>query len=146
MSSTATTLGLIVLLFGLAFAGIGLAISTAAGRFRRGAQRAQATVQELNMAPSGTYASTGMNSGPVYRPVVTFTTADGRVVRAESRVGTNPAPAKVGETVAIFYDPSNPERIQLDTAAGRRGCLGWAFVALGGGIAAIGVVILIAAG
>ncbi len=88
----------------------------------------------------------GGTTGPHYRPVVKFTTSDGREVQAESRVAGNPAPARVGDTVGVFYDPEDPTRIQLDTAVGRGGCLAFALIFVGAVFCATGVVVLVAAG
>lgn len=51
--------------------------------------------------------------GFIYRPAVVFTTRDGREVRATSTTGTNPRPGKVGDVVTVFYDPSDPQRVQV---------------------------------
>lgn len=147
MSSPALAIGVICIVVGVGFAGTGAAIAGYGARFRRRSERAQGTVIELRAVASPT--STGPvsgASGPQYRPVVEFTTVDGRRVRAESRFASNPPPARVGNPVRVFYDPNDPERIQLDTAVGRGGCLAFALILFGAVLVAIGVVVLIAAG
>jgi hypothetical protein len=86
-----------------------------------------------------------VGSGPVYRPTVQFTTADGAQVTATSPFGTNPRPGHVGDTVAVLYDPRDPQRIRVETQSRWVGCMEVAFMLFGGAIAALGIVILIAA-
>ena len=52
-------------------------------------------------------------------PVVEFTLPDGRVIRARTHTGRNPAPAKAGETVTVLYDPLRPEHVELKKNSGR---------------------------
>jgi uncharacterized protein DUF3592 len=149
LSSTAFVIGLFCIAFGAVFAVIGIAIAVSGARFRRGARRVQGTVTGLRAVASRTDPSTGPvggTTGPHYRPVVKFTTLDGREVEAESMLAANPAPARVGDTVRVFYDPGDPRRIQLDTAGGRGGCLAFALIFVGAVFCAIGAVVLVAAG
>ncbi len=149
MSSSATVLGGLCVALGLAFAAIGIAIAASGARFRRGAEQAQGTVTEVKAVASTGGPSAGLvggTTGPHYRPVVAFTTPDGREIEAESRFASNPAPARVGDPVRVFYDPKDPMRIQLDTAVGRGGCLAFGLIFVGAVLCAIGVVVLIAAG
>jgi Protein of unknown function (DUF3592) len=149
MSSTAIVIGVLCVAAGLAFAAIGFAIAASGARFRRRAEQAQGTVTEVRAVASPGDPSTGPLSGttgPHYRPVVTFPMPDGREVEAESRFAGNPAPARVGDTVRVFYDPKDPTRIQIDTAVGRGGCLAFGLIFVGAVLFAIGVVVLTAAG
>lgn len=51
----------------------------------------------------------GMGSGTYSRAAIfRFTTLDGRVVEAESRVSSFPGP-KPGRPVTVIYDPDNPD-------------------------------------
>ena len=50
---------------------------------------------------------------PSYFPVVTFDLPDGGVVESEVLYGARPAPARVGETVEVRYDPEDPRRVAL---------------------------------
>jgi Protein of unknown function (DUF3592) len=84
-------------------------------------------------------------SGFVYRPTVVFTTADGTQVRATSRTGTNPRPGKVGDIVTVYYDPRNPQRVQVASVRRVRGCVETGFILMGAPVAAIGIAILLAA-
>jgi len=49
-----------------------------------------------------------------YRPVVEFIDSQGRKQTLESSHGSNPPAYKRGETVAILYDPDNPEFAVID--------------------------------
>jgi hypothetical protein len=50
---------------------------------------------------------------PSYFPVVAFDLPDGRRVESEVMVGARPAPARVGATVEVRYDPADPRRVVL---------------------------------
>ncbi len=66
---------------------------------------AQGTVVELVRSRS--------SDSTTYRPVVQFTTSDGRPVEMVSSVGSNPPSYSVGETVQVWYDPAHPEDAKL---------------------------------
>lgn len=117
---------------GLALLAIGLTIAISSRRFRSRAARAEGTIVALRARGSGTGSiNAPIVTGPLYHPTVAFTTADGRAVRAESRVATNPPPGKVGDTVTVFYDQANPERFTIAKTQRRLGCLAAGFIALG---------------
>jgi hypothetical protein len=83
--------------------------------------------------------------GFVYRPTVVFTTADGQEVKATSRTGTNPRPGKVGDSVTVYYDPGDPQRVQVSSARRVRSCIEIAFIVLGTPFVVVGVAILLTA-
>ncbi len=137
--------------FGLIFVLVGLIIRTSAGGFR-GAARAEGTIVDFDARVPGTVRGTGgfgFGGSPggdmVYMPTVEFATADGTPVRATSHIGTNPRPGKVGQTVTVMYDPRNPQRVRVGSVKRTAGCLEVAFLVFGGGVAALGIAILIAA-
>jgi hypothetical protein len=74
----------------------------------------------------------------LYHPVVEFP-AGGRTVRFESRTGNRRADAvRVGDKLAVVYDPGNPADARLDTPWQRWGM--WlALAGLGGVLITIGV-------
>ncbi|MBV8998619.1 MAG: DUF3592 domain-containing protein [Solirubrobacterales bacterium] len=78
-------------------------------------------------------------------PTVEFTTADGTPVRATSNIGTNPRPGRVGESVTVLYDPRNPQKVRVQSGKAVFTCLEAAFLLVGGSVAALGIVILVAA-
>ncbi|RDJ93822.1 DUF3592 domain-containing protein [Lacticaseibacillus rhamnosus] len=71
-------------------------------------------------------------SGPIYRPTVEFTTADGTKVTATSPFGTNPRPGHEGDTVTVLYDPRNPQRMRVETQSRWVGCMEAGFMLFGG--------------
>ncbi len=134
------TAAVIFALIGLGFLATGLCLQIAALRFRRHAIRVPATIVSMHaVATPNLTGSSG--SGPLYRPVVEFSTVEGQLVRAESKIGSNPAAGRVGETVAVFYDPALPNRIQLDTRVGSGACLALMFEAVGAMLLAIGALV-----
>jgi len=50
------------------------------------------------------------DDGCTYRPVVRFTTQNGRVETYNSQFGSSPPAYDVGEMVTIFYQPDNPQK------------------------------------
>jgi hypothetical protein len=59
------------------------------------------------------------NSSGSYYPVVSFRAADGHMVRARTRTGRIPAPARVGEQVRVIYNPGDPRIVAIDSLSGR---------------------------
>jgi len=150
----ATTFGLIVAGIGLIFFLIGLLIWGTGHRFGRSAASARGTIVGFNatdpsmprMAGSPVRVSTlpGFGASFVYRPTVEFNTPDGTSVRATSSIGTNPKSGKVGDSVTVLYDPRDPQHVRVASVAGRGTCLAVAFMLIGGAVAGLGIVVLLA--
>ena len=76
-------------------------------------------------------------SAGVYCPVVEFTIASGEAVRFESDFGTTPASHRVGQSIAVRYDPLEPQKAEVDSASSRwlvAGCMilmGLGFLGMG---------------
>jgi Protein of unknown function (DUF3592) len=144
--------GAIFTAIGLIFLLIGLIIRGASRRFGGRASRARGTIVDFDAHPPGmvganryfSWSGSGTGGGMQDFPTVEFTTADGTAVRATSHFGSNPRCGKVGETVSVLYDPGNPQRVRVDTPAGRGTCLELAFILMGIAVAALGIFILIA--
>jgi len=92
-----------------AFAAIGLAMLAgtlfwyqSVKSFVAEASVAQGTVVELARSQSG-------SDSPTFRPVVRFKAADGQAVEFTSSSGSNPPSYRRGETVEVFYRPSDPQ-------------------------------------
>lgn len=85
-------------------------------RFLSKALPANGTVQSLR--PERIDRST------VYFPVITFTTAAGVAVTAESKSSRSGA-YKVGQKISILYDPNNPSNLEINASWSR-----WFFVAI----------------
>ncbi len=139
--------------FGLLFVLVGIIIRTTTRGFR-GAARAQGKIVGFDPRVPGAVRVPGGalrlgswtgNSQMVYMPTVEFTTADGTPVRATSNIGMNPRPGHVGDTVAVLYDPRNPQKVRVQSGKAAMTCMEVAFMLFGGGVAALGIVILIAA-
>ncbi len=87
-------------------------------------------------------------SAGVYCPVVQFTTGAGQLIKFESGFGTMPASHRVGQTIAVRYDPTNPQSAEVDSASGNwfvPGCtiaMGLLFFAMGLVFVVIGIVVL----
>lgn len=152
----ATVFGAVLTAIGLIFLLVGVLIRAMSRRFRGPGEAAEAKIVGFDatgpgmIGPRGGIRVSGWSSFGnqiIYRPTVEFTTADGIPVRATSAAGSNPRPGSVGDLVTVHYDPRNPQRVRVDAATGRAGgCLETAVIVLGGMVAAIGIVVLIAAG
>ncbi len=138
-----------LILIGLLFALIGLAVLI------YGAVSAVKQSRELarQVGATGTVVDLvkrvfNPRSGGVYCPVVEFTTAAGQAVRFESQFGTMPATHQVGQTVAVRYEVADPQKAEVDSATSRwfvPGCtigMGLGFLILGGGLLAMGILVL----
>ena len=140
--------------FGLIFLLVGGIIRRTGHSMRGPAERAQGTIVGFNDTPPppaqvpGTPIRMrtwwGISGGKLYRPTVKFATADGIQVTATSPFGTNPRPGHVGDTVTVLYDPRDPQRIRVETQSRWVGCLELGLMLFGGGLAALGIIILLA--
>ena len=76
--------------------------------FEQKAEVAQGVVLDVEWFNSEVEHNTHQITRGAAFPVVEFTLPDGRVIRARTHTGRNPAPAKTGETVTVLYDPLRP--------------------------------------
>jgi len=87
-------------------------------------------------------------SAAVYCPIVDFTTAAGQPVRFESQFGTMPANYRVGQSIAVRYDPADPQKAEVDSVTANwfvLGCtiaMGLLFLVMGLVFVVIGIVVL----
>jgi hypothetical protein len=87
-------------------------------------------------------------SAGVYCPVVDFTAASGQPIRFESQFGTMPASHHIGQSIAVRYDPANPQKAEVDSATANwfvPGCtiaMGLMFCGMGLLFLGIGIVVL----
>jgi len=154
----ATVFGAVLTAIGLIFLLVGVLIRAMSRRFRGPGERAEGTITGYDTSTPGmvgprgglrvsSWSSSTFPNRMICRPTVEFTTADGTSVRATSSVGGNPRHGNVGDTVTVHYDPRNPQRVRVDAAVGRTGtCIEVVFIVLGTVVAAIGIVVLVAAG
>jgi hypothetical protein len=104
-----TVWGAVCILVGLGFLASALRIYLRRKRFLAAAQRAVGTVVDVRVS--------GVGRNRVSFPVFEFRTPEGTVRRSESLMGSGFGGFKVGETVAVRYDPSDPARAEVDTFA-----------------------------
>ena len=101
------------------------------------AQHTQGVVEELVLWNSG--------DSPVYKPRVRFQAADGRDVTFVSSFGKDPPGYKRGDLVDVVYLPGNPENARIRSFFASWGgtlivgTLATVFLAIGGGIACVGL-------
>ena len=102
-------LGVLFVLIGIALMIRGIVAGVRQARKSRRGEQATGTVVEL---VKRVFAA---GSAGVYCPVVDFSTATGQLVRFQSDVGTMPATHHVGQSVAVRYDPTDPQTAALDS-------------------------------
>jgi len=138
-----------LLLVGLLFLIIGIAvlvygIVTAVKQVRKSARGVPATGTVVDLVKK----VFNPGSAGVYCPVVQFTTSNGQPIRFESDFGTMPASQQVGQTIAVRYDPANPQAAEVDSTTANwfvPGCtiaMGLAFLLMGVVFIIIGILVL----
>ncbi len=135
--------GLVFLVIGTAvlIAGIAAVVK----QKRKSAQGTPATGTVVNLVKK----PFSPGSAGVYCPVVQFFTNTGQQTQFESDFGTMPASHRVGQTVAVRYDPANPQTAEVDSATANwfvPGCtivMGVVFLAMGLVFMVIGIVVLV---
>ncbi|MFB9835668.1 DUF3592 domain-containing protein [Actinoallomurus acaciae] len=109
-------------------------------RFLHTAIRVPGTVTELRTEYSSSSSSSSSTRSVVYRPVLRFTTMDGRIVETTSPFAANPAPARVGASLPVLYDPADPTKARQAGTGGSGTFHGLIFTAVGLLFAIIGVI------
>jgi len=110
-----------------------------AKEFSRSAQVANAEITDLRLRYPR--HNRDHNDG-WWVPVLRFSLPDGRVVEAEAMAGSNPPPGRVGEQVAVQYDPGDPARVHLARGAARPRSLGTIWMVVGTALCLVGLVVL----
>ncbi|MEX2160601.1 MAG: DUF3592 domain-containing protein [Anaerolineales bacterium] len=100
------TFGLVFFGLGLVFLGLAIAIWASGAVFRLQAERVTGTVVEVELRH---YAD-----GNSYCPVVRFTTRDRQIFTHYSDICSWPASYEQGQQVGMYYDPDDPQQVQLD--------------------------------
>ena len=99
--------GFFVLVIGLGLAWGAWAIWSSGSAFRASALQAEGTVVDL--------VSDRDSDGDItYKPVVEFTTADGRTLQFTGGTASNPPSYSRGEKAGVFYSATDPENARLD--------------------------------
>ena len=138
-----------LLLVGVLFVLIGIAVLiggavSALKQMRKSARGVEATGKVVDLVRRVFSAG----SSGVYCPVVDFTTATGQTVRFESQFGTMPASHQVGQSLAVRYDPADPQKADVDSVTANwfvPGCtiaMGFAFLVMGLVFVVIGILVL----
>ena len=104
--------GFLVLLIGLGMVWGGYATWANERAFRAQAEKAEGVVIDL----VGERDSDGKT---MYRPIVEYTTADGRTLEMTGSTASSPPSYARGEKVALFYSPTTPEDARIDGFAER---------------------------
>ena len=97
---TLLLVGVIFLGVSAVMLGLGIFFFVRTRRFLRSAVDATGTILELR-------ESSGSEGGTVYSAVVEFRIADGRTIRWEESMASNPPAGRPGEQLAMKYDPAN---------------------------------------
>ena len=93
-------------LIGLALLALAVLITWNTATWLKRTVEAQGTVtQMLHM--------TDKDGDVTYKPVVRFSTAEGRTIEFKSSFSTNPPAYRVGQSVAVVYLPDEPEKAQI---------------------------------
>lgn len=92
---------------GAGFLANSLWIYLARRKFLRSAAQADAKVVEVRIR--------GLGRNAVSVPVFEFVAGARGTLRAESLMGSGLARFQVGQAVAVRYDPTNPQRAEVDT-------------------------------
>jgi hypothetical protein len=142
MDDTGGTLllvGVIFLAVGAVQLGLGVFFWLRTRRFLRTAVSTDGTIVEL-------IESSGSEGGTVYQAVVEFQTADGRTVRWQESMASNPPAGQRGDRVPMKYDPSDPDNARIAKTfrmwflSGLFGLLGLLFLGIGAVLTVAGLV------
>jgi hypothetical protein len=114
--------GLICALVSAGFAVTAVQVYLRRRRFLARARPARATVVDVTIR--------GMGRNAMSFPVFSFRTEGGEEQRAESLMGSGFQAFRIGETVPVRYDPTNPALADVDTFA-----VMWGLVLLRSGFA-----------
>ncbi|MDX6740779.1 DUF3592 domain-containing protein [Actinocorallia sp. A-T 12471] len=101
---------LLFVLIGLSIAGGGVKQLVGGRAFARRARRAEGVVTDVRTRFTGS----GRTFGAEQRPVVRFTTDEGREITVEA---AEPSDAGVGSDVTVFYDPAKPTAVRVNAPA-----------------------------
>ncbi len=120
--------GVLGLLLGLALVAHSVSLRRKEQQFQARACRARGRVVAIEEGPGP------VDGGMLLYPVVEFRAPGGRTVEFRHTVGTYPCWYRVGQSVAVLFDPEEPDRARVDSVLSRSlgglaaGCVGGAFL------------------
>lgn len=100
-------LAALFLIVGTCILGLGGYKAVQTARFVNRAATANGTI-------TGFAASRGNSRSTTYAPEVRFRAPSGRMIRFRSQLSTNILSYKIGDNVAVRYDPADPHRAEID--------------------------------
>jgi len=104
-------ISLLFLLIGVLFSGASLYMFIDIQTFFQTAVATEGTVTELVRNTSRDSDGTSYT----YTPVFEFTVADGSTQTAKSSISTSHPAYSIGEEVTVYYDPTNPKKIKINS-------------------------------
>jgi len=122
---TVLLVGVTFLVIGAVMIGLAIFFLSRTRRFLRTAVDASGTIVDL-------LESSGSEGGTAYSAVVEFQAADGRTIRWEESMASNPPVGRQGEQLLMKYDPADP-----NTARVARATRMWFMPALFSGLGAL---------
>jgi len=132
---TVLLVGVIFIATGAVMIGLAIFFFSRTRRFLRTAVEATGTIVEL-------VESSGSEGGTAYSAVVEFQTADGRAVRWEESMASNPPVGRKGDQLLMKYDPADPNKARVAKAT-RMWFMPALFGGLGGLFFGVGVVLAV---
>ena len=108
-SSSLLLVGVIFLAVAAVMLALGFLFFSRTRRFLRTAVDTTGTIVDL-------VESSGSEGGTVYQAVVEFRTADGRTVRWQESMASNPPAGHRGDDIAMKYDPADPNKARIAKA------------------------------
>lgn len=94
--------------------GLGLGVYAFVYRNKQKQEQSSYLAAEGNVKELVSRIGIAGHAGALY-PIVEFQVND-QAYRFESKFGSRPAPYWVGQTVKVKYDPSNPQKAEVDSA------------------------------
>jgi hypothetical protein len=108
-SSSVLLVGVIFLAVAAVMLALGFFFLSRTRRFLRTAVDATGRIVDL-------VESSGSEGGTVYQAVVEFQTGDGRTVRWQETMASNPPAGHPGDNVPMKYDPADPNKARIAKA------------------------------
>lgn len=109
MTKASRIIGVLFILFSILPFGICAYCYTSTSNFLKKAEKTQGTVLDV--------VERKTSDGKSYYPVYSFVDVYGTRHKIYSKSGSYPPEYEIGDSIPIFYDPENPEKIKMDSFA-----------------------------